>query len=283
MYHCKALTGDRYCVFEGRMNAADAGNTRTVGLIQEALDHGHFRVHYQPILDPGGECFGFEALVRMEHPRAGRLAPLDFISAAEDSGLIVPMGQWVLGEACRQVSEWRSAGNANLRLSVNVSPIQLARPEWAATVIASLQRANLDPRALILEITETAIMSRWNEAFAQLEQLRGLGIEVGLDDFGTGYSSLSALYQLPVDYVKIDKSFTQRIGTEIRGAALVNGIIQMAHQLGFRVVAEGVETAEQRACLLRNNCDLLQGYLLGRPLPAEEAGRLLLGNKSVCV
>ena len=246
------------------------------GLIREALERGYFRLHYQPVRVGEGRLFGFEALIRLEHPKFGTIQPNDFIPIAEDTGLIVPIGNWVLAEAGRQMAAWHADGYRRLHINVNVSTVQLAKPDFAAGVIATLHETGLDPSTLTLEITETTMMRRWESSLRQISQLRELGITIALDDFGTGYSTLSALHLLPVDYVKIDRSFVQRVQDESsEGLIVIHAMTQLVHRFGLGVVAEGVETPQQLAGLRGVGCDLLQGYLLGRPVPAESAGRLL--------
>ncbi|MGA2712115.1 MAG: EAL domain-containing protein, partial [Bryobacteraceae bacterium] len=200
---------------------------------------------------------------------------------AEDTGLIARVGAWVLREACAQMVRWRASGHMGLRVSVNVSTLQLMKSDFADGVKAILLRTGLDPDALSLEITETAMMRTWDQSRSQMEQLRALGINIALDDFGTGYSTLNSLQLLPLDYIKIDRSFTERIGDKADGLVVIRAIVDLAHKLGFEVIAEGVETPEQLAGLTSIGCDLLQGFLLGPPLSADEAGRLLASTSNL--
>ncbi|HTA47026.1 MAG TPA: EAL domain-containing protein [Bryobacteraceae bacterium] len=275
MYQCKAQNKDEFAVFDPNVNTLNFASAQMAGIIREALENGYFQVHYQPVRVADGELFAFEALIRMEHPRYGQVPPKDFIAIAEDTGLIVRVGEWVLREACRQMAHWRAQGLRHLRVSVNVSAVQLVKPNFIETVRSALSDTALDPRALSLEITESAMMRNFAESRSQIEQLRSLGVSIAIDDFGTGYSSLSSLHLLPVDYIKIDRSFIQRLGEGEEGLAIVQPIIQMVHRFGFEVVAEGVELPEQLASLKSIGCDLLQGFLLGRPLSAANTQNLL--------
>jgi EAL domain-containing protein (putative c-di-GMP-specific phosphodiesterase class I) len=203
------------------------------------------------------------------------IPPNDFISIAEDTGLIVRVGDWVLTEACRQMAQWHAAGYRRLRINVNVSTVQLTKADFAARVKSILSQTGLNPRALTLEITETAIMRSLEESLLQIGQLRAMGITIALDDFGTGYSTLSSLHLLPVDYIKIDRCFVERLGQAGNGLVVVQAIAELVDKFGFEVVAEGVETPEQLADLKSIGCDFFQGYLLGRPMPADSARKLL--------
>lgn len=275
MYRCKAQNKDQYAIFDAEVNRIDFRSAEMAGLIREALDLGYLRVFYQPMMTAGGKLASLEALIRMEHPHYGPIPPSEFIPIAEDTGLIARVGAWVLREACAQMVRWRESGHRDLRVSVNVSNLQLMKPDFADGVKATLERTGLDPYALTLEITETAMMRTWDQSRSQMEQLRSLGINIALDDFGTGYSTLNSLQLLPLDYIKIDRSFTERIGNEKDGLIVIRAIVDLAHQLGFEVIGEGIETPEQLAGLTSIGCDLLQGYLLGQPLSADDAGRLL--------
>jgi diguanylate cyclase (GGDEF)-like protein len=275
MYHCKGRRKNDYMVFDATVNGLDFQTSRVAQMILEALRGGYFRLHYQPLEYADGELASFEALIRMEHPELGLIPPDDFISVAEQSGLIVPIGQWVLEEACLQLSRWRAAGHWPLNVAVNVSSLQLSKPDFIDVVTGVLERAALPPSALTLEITERTIIANWDQARTQLEYLRAIGCRIVIDDFGTGYSSLSSLHLLPVDDLKLDCALVQHIGEDEKCLLVLDGIIRLAHNLGQRVVAEGVETGAQ-ACALRSlRCDILQGFWIGRPVPAEEIDRLL--------
>lgn len=275
MYQCKAQNKDQYAVFDPRVNRLDFRSAQMAGLIRAALDDGNFRLHYQPLRAADGELAGFEALIRLEHPEFGTIPPNDFIPIAEDTGLIIRVGDWVLTEACRQMAQWHAWGHRRLRANVNVSTVQLTKPDFAERVGSILGQTGLDPCALTLEITETAIMRNWEDSLSQIVQLRAMGITIALDDFGTGYSTLSSLHLLPIDYIKIDRCFVERLGQEGNGLIVIQAIAQLVDKFGFEVVAEGVETPEQLAGLKSIGCDFFQGYLLGRPMPADDAQKLL--------
>ncbi len=281
MYRCKAQNKDQYAMFDAEVNRIDFRSAEMAGLIREALDHGHFRVDYQPLRAPSGEFAALEALVRIEHPRYGSILPGEFITVAEDTGLIARVGTWVLREACAQMVRWRADGHHGLRVNVNVSALQIMKSDFADSVQSILLETGLDPYALTLEITETAMMRTWAQARHQIEQLRSIGINIALDDFGTGYSTLNSLQLLPLDYVKIDRSFTARVDTNTDGWIVIRAIVELAHKLGYEVIAEGVESPEQLVGLKLIGCDLLQGFLLGAPLSALEAGRLLDATRTL--
>jgi EAL domain-containing protein (putative c-di-GMP-specific phosphodiesterase class I) len=235
-------------------------------------------VHYQPIVAmESGRLTGFEALVRWRHPQRGLIPPNDFIPMAEETGMIVPIGQWVLRESCRQLGDWQSRYSQNppLSVSVNLSRRQLLEPDLLSQVRQILSETQITPGSLILEITESTIIENFDVAIAQLKQLRDLQIRLHMDDFGTGYSSLSCLRRLPLDGLKIDRAFVSTIGPSIQHAAIIHAIVDLAHHLRMQVIAEGVETHDQLAQLLTMGCDHAQGYLFAKPLAAKDAEALL--------
>ncbi|HXC18068.1 MAG TPA: EAL domain-containing protein [Holophagaceae bacterium] len=248
--------------------------------LDQALREDEFTLHYQPQFHPGGRLTGFEALVRWNHPKLGLVPPAKFIPAAEESGLILPLGRWVLEEACRQMVRWRQGGARDLVMAVNVSAIQFADPGWVDTVAQVLDRHGLPPHCLELELTESLVMDPGSEAGRRLTRLQEMGVGLAIDDFGTGYSSLSYLHRLPISVLKIDQSFVHELqpGSEARSGPILQAIVGLARHLGLQVVAEGVETEDQRAFLAGLGCDALQGFLLGRPAPPEEMEALLLRN-----
>jgi EAL domain-containing protein (putative c-di-GMP-specific phosphodiesterase class I) len=278
MYKTKAQDKDGYAVYDPDANQLDFRTAQMAGLIREGLDKGYFQLHYQPLQGRGGELTALEALARLVHPRFGLISPADFIPVAEETGLILRLGSWVLRETCRQIVIWDDMCR-NLRVNVNVSTVQLARSDFAAEVRAILAETGVDPAALTLEITETALMRSWATSRHQIDELRALGIAIALDDFGTGYSTLSAIHSLPVDYVKIDRSFVQRIDGTADGLALIQGVIDLVHRFGFKVVAEGVEECDQFASLKLTRCDFFQGYLLGRPQPVDKISKMLSSGR----
>jgi EAL domain-containing protein (putative c-di-GMP-specific phosphodiesterase class I) len=244
--------------------------------LRRALTGDQFEVHYQPTVDiPTGRVTGVEALLRWEHPDRGLVSPDTFIPLAEDTGLIVPIGAWVLGEACRRVTMWNVGRDVPLTVGVNVSGRQLQQTDFADAVIRTLDATGCRPEWLLLEITETALIATLETASPGLRRLRDLGIHIGLDDFGTGYSSLTYLRHLPVDVLKIDRSFVTEVGSRPDQRTLVSAVVEMARALSMHTVAEGVELEEERAVLRAIGCESAQGYLYTRPLPAAEIDRLL--------
>jgi diguanylate cyclase (GGDEF)-like protein len=242
--------------------------------MRRALEREEFKVWYQPeIAMDGDHVVAFEALVRWEHPQLGVVAPAAFIPLAEESGLIVPLGEWVIAQACAQLRAWRDAGLApdGLAVAVNLSTRQVAHQDLAGVVTAALARHEIEPSSLWLEINESTLMTDVEEAHRGLERLHDLGVLIGVDDFGTGYSSLSYLRRFPVDFLKVDRSFVAGLGRGSDDEAIVAAVVAMARNLGLTAVAEGVETAEQRAVLARLGCDMAQGYLWSPPTPAPDA------------
>jgi EAL domain-containing protein (putative c-di-GMP-specific phosphodiesterase class I) len=235
-------------------------------------------VHYQPIVNlQTGGLRGLEALVRWEHPQRGLLDPDEFVPVAEESGLVVPMGELVLEEACRQAAEWQRAfpRTPPLAMYVNLSGRQLRRHDLPEVIEQALEKSGLSASSLGLDITETVYISALDTNTAALDRLKALGIRVSLDDFGSGYSSLSYLKRLPADILKIDKSFTKGLGVEAEDTAIVQTVVDLAHILGMEVVAEGVEIAEQETLLGMMGCDFAQGYLFSKPLPPEAVSEFL--------
>jgi diguanylate cyclase (GGDEF)-like protein/PAS domain S-box-containing protein len=280
MYRAKEVGRDNFQWFAAEMNALATERMDLELRLRHAMELGQLSLYYQPQCGANGEIQALEALMRWQHPDFGMVPPARFIPVAEESGLIVPMGDWALREACAQVASWRKRGHPSLRVAVNVSAVQFKRLDWVDTVRRALQDTQLEPEALELEITESLLLQSVKETSANLFELRTLGVGVAIDDFGTGYSSLSYLHKLPVTTLKIDQSFVREIG--LRGvegqeeAPIIRTIIALAHNLGMVVVAEGVETDTQRDLLLKLGCESLQGYLLHRPLTAEQTEALLM-------
>jgi diguanylate cyclase (GGDEF)-like protein/PAS domain S-box-containing protein len=279
MYRAKEMGRDTFQWFSPEMNVLARERLELEGDLRRALAAGQLDLHYQPQVDGAGRIAGLEALLRWEHPTLGNVAPTRFIPLAEETGLIVPIGQWVLRRACAQAARWRAAGHRWLRVSVNASALQFRRSDWVATVRSALADSGLPAQALELEITESLLLQSVTETTANLLELRDLGVRIAIDDFGTGYSSLSYLHKLPITTLKIDQSFVREIGAGAHGAGedapIVRTIVALARNLGMAVVAEGVETEAQRALLLRLGCDALQGYLLHPPLPVAAVDALL--------
>jgi len=276
MYHAKELGGNTFQFYTAELNArADRRLTLETGL-RHALERGELRLHYQPQVDlASGAILGAEALIRWQHPEWGLVAPAEFIPLAEETGLILQIGKWVLETACAQARAWQAAGYTGLHVAVNLSGRQLSGDVLIETVEQALGQSRLAAGTLEMEITESLLMQDLEETAATLAALTDLGIKVAMDDFGTGYSSLSYLKRLPIDALKIDQSFVHDITTDPDDAAIVQAIIAMAHSLGIKVIAEGVETAEQLAFLRRHRCDSIQGFIVSRPLPPEEFEALL--------
>jgi EAL domain-containing protein (putative c-di-GMP-specific phosphodiesterase class I) len=241
------------------------------GRLRRALERDEFVLHYQPILDLAtGAIVGLEALVRWQHPERGLVGPDTFIPVAEDCRLIIPIGEWVLGEACHQLRRWHDEGFTGLRIAVNLSARQFQQHDLAETVEAALRDATLPADRLELEITESVAMQSAEWTAGVLRALQRMGVRISIDDFGTGQSSLSYLKHFPLTTLKIDRAFVKDIRVNPDGEAIVRAVIALAHVLKLRVVAEGVETAEQISFLREVGCEEVQGYFYSRPLPAEE-------------
>ena len=283
MYAAKREGKNKHVVFDPSMNeAAHARFGVESDLRRAATDPSReFFLLYQPIVAPDGRVSGFEALLRWWHPEKGTIHPGDFLPVAEETSTIVPIGRWALSEACRRAVEWREESGArgqatrHLTVSVNLSARQFASPDLVGDVHRALDETGLDPRALILEITESAVIEDAEDAASTMEALKALGVRIAIDDFGTGYSSLSYLERFPVDVLKIDRSFVAKIGRDTEGIALLSAVVGLARALGLEIVAEGVETAEQNELLHEIGCDLLQGYYFSKPLPQQDAAGLL--------
>jgi diguanylate cyclase (GGDEF)-like protein len=266
----KQQGGNNYRFYQPEMNAHALSRLGLETNLRRAVEAKEFVTFYQPIVNfMTGQTVGFEALVRWQHPRLGLLGPVDFIELAEDTGLILDIGQLVMNEAFAQVRRWHDEDAGKLRIAVNVSARQFRDQTFPDRLVEVLCESRLDPQCVELEITETAIIDNFESAIALLSDLRRMGIKISIDDFGTGYSSLSYLKHLPVDTVKLDRSFVIGTTTDSRDAALVMAVITLAHNLGLRVIAEGIETESQHDFLRLLRCDEGQGFLLGRPAPAE--------------
>ena len=278
MSRAKAKGRGRYEMFDRAMQARAVARLRTETDLRTAVERGEFELYYQPMVAlESGRVTELEALLRWRHPTRGVVPPLEFIPLAEETGLIVPIGSWVLADACRQVREWqeRFPREEPLTLSVNLSVKQIAQPDFVAHMVGIVRASGLDPRCLKLEITESIAIEDPERTRGMLDELRGLGVRMYLDDFGTGYSSLGQLHRLSLDAIKIDRSFVMRMTEGPMHWQLVHTVRNLARNIGVTVIAEGVETAEQLAELRGLGCESAQGYLFSRPVPAGEMEQLL--------
>lgn len=280
MYHAKDMGRNNYQFFMEQMNVAAAERLRLENDLHRALERQEFELHFQPRVSvANGLACGIEALIRWRHPERGLVLPEHFIPVAEDTGLIVPIGEWVINEACRQGTAWCAAGLPKLPVAVNLSPRQFRQSNLVDTVARAIERYGWPCKLLELEITEGVLMQQTSETLKTLEALNRLGVGLAIDDFGTGYSSLSYLKRFPVDFLKIDQSFVRDIAVDPDDATIVTAIIGLAHNLGLTVVAEGVENASQLDFIRDAGCDEAQGYHIGRPMPAGQLAEWLLANR----
>lgn len=276
LYDAKAAGRNTLRFFDPALQAAVTARASLEADLRKGLQQGQFVLHYQPQIDDAGTISGTEALVRWQHPSLGLVAPAAFIPLAEETGLILPLGQWVLETACRQLATWATVpGRAHLSISVNVSVRQFRQPDFVAQVLAALERTGAAPSRLQLELTESLLLDDVEEVIAKMAALRARGVSFALDDFGTGYSSLSYLRRLPLDQLKIDKSFVTDIVGNTNDAVISRTIVALARSLGLAVIAEGVETTEQRQFLALQGCRSYQGFLLSAPLALAELESLL--------
>jgi len=276
MRHAKEQRTSAFRFFDDRMETRALERLKFEFRLRRALEKGEFEVHYQPQVDIASRALtGAEALIRWNDPELGPISPAIFIPTAESSGLIVAIGQWVLREVCRQIVTWKAAGHAVPRIAVNLSFLQFRRPDFLESVTAILTESCVSGDQLEFELTESVVMHDAEQAITILTQLRALGIELAIDDFGTGYSSLDRLKRMPIQTLKIDRSFISDVTRNADDAAIVSAILSMAHSLNLKVVAEGVETEAQLAFLAGRRCDAAQGYLLSRPIAADRFARLL--------
>jgi diguanylate cyclase (GGDEF)-like protein/PAS domain S-box-containing protein len=271
MYRAKELGRNNFQFYTPAMNEKAQERLQIERALRYALERSELLLHYQPQLDlTTGEIVGMEALLRWQHPELGRISPERFISLAEETGLIVPIGAWVLRTACMQARAWQLAGLGNFRIAVNLSARQFSQADLVQMVSTVLEETELPADRLDLELTESLVMTEVERAIDVLNQLRALGVKLSIDDFGTGYSSLSYLKRFPIDVLKIDRSFVREISQQSNDAAISDAIISMAHSLGIQVIAEGVETEAQCEFLSRNMCDAIQGFLFSKALAADE-------------
>ncbi len=275
MYHAKSKGPGTCLFFDSSMKSAAVHKLEIKLGLRRALEEDQLVLHYQPLVDAGGGITGLEALVRWQHPERGLLAPDEFVPIAEDTGLMVPIGDWVLREACRQLGRWREQGIELVPVSVNVASSQLEQPDFARGVLAVLAEHGTEPGLLKLELSERAVLRDDPRLLGQLEELRDGGVQLAIDDFGTGQTSLTYLRRFPFDVIKIDRSFVVGLTRDEDDDAIAAAIIAMARKLNLVVVAEGVETEAQAGFLRSQGCDELQGFLFHRPLPAARVAELV--------
>jgi EAL domain-containing protein (putative c-di-GMP-specific phosphodiesterase class I) len=281
LYAAKGAGKSRWRRYEPGLHLAAVDRLETRTELERAITAGSFVLRYQPVVElRSGAMVGVEALVRWRHPRRGLVSPADFIHIAEETGLVVPLGSWVLDRALADLAHWReeSAPGTGVTMSVNVSALQVRDPDFLNTLVDALSRWNVPAESLVLEITETALLADDERVSTDLAALRELGLRIAIDDFGTGYSSLDYLRRHAIDVLKIDRSFIKGMESSSRQAALVGGIVHLAQALDLQVVAEGVETAAQRDALLRAGAGLAQGYLFATPVPADDIVPWLLAD-----
>ena len=279
MYVGKSKGKARYELFDASMHTAALRRLEMKGELQQAIENEEFVLHYQPIVSlEGGTLLGIEALVRWNHESRGLIAPVEFIPLAEETGLIIPLGRWVLHEACRQADAW-PIENPEISISVNVSPKQFQHPGLVEDVANALWDSNMDPSILTIEITESVLIHDTDAAIEKLTRLKDFGVRIAVDDFGTGYSSLGYLKRFPIDILKIDKSFIDGVGNSSEEAAIAHAIIKLGGSLGLEVVAEGIEEPEQVDALQSLRCERGQGFFFSRPVDAETMGEILAAGR----
>lgn len=277
MYHAKEMGRNNFQFFKAEMNRRAVERQSIESSLRNALERNEFLLHYQPKVNlQTGEITGVEALIRWQHPERGLLLPAQFVPIAEECGLILRIGRWVLREACRQARAWQDAGLPRMRIAVNISPIGFRDKDFVEGVRTTLSETGLATRYLELELTEGVLVENAESTDSVLQELKTMGIRLAVDDFGTGYSSLSYLQQFPIDVLKIDQSFVQKITSNPEDSSIVGAIINMGKSLKHIVVAEGIETTEQRAYLKTQSCAEGQGYFFSRPLPPPQFAQLLL-------
>ncbi|GAB1542364.1 hypothetical protein NUACC21_50380 [Scytonema sp. NUACC21] len=256
----------------------------TLRLTVERRDFQQFQIYYQPIVDiSSGRIIAAESLMRWQHPELGMVSPTKVIPLAESTGLIVPIGEWILRNVCKQTKIWHDAGFPSLHIAVNLSVRELVQPEFSQKIIKFLATNNLVANSIGLELTESMIMQNVDSVIHNIKEVQSYGVQIAIDDFGTGYSSLIYLKQLPINTLKIDRYFIQDLATDIQKAAITTALIQMAHNLNLKVIAEGVETEQELEFLRKHNCDSIQGFLFSPPIPAVEFEQMLIADKRLVV
>lgn len=271
MYRAKAKGRNCFQTYSREMGIQALARMGLESALRDALERDQLELHYQPQIDGiSGNIVGVEALVRWHHPELGMVSPIEFIPLAEETGLIIPIGEWVLRTACAQAVAWHAIGHTSLSMAVNMSAKQFQQQDVPSIVRQVLQDSGLPPQSLELELTETTLMHDTEAAVEAMRQIKSLGVRLALDDFGTGYSSLSYLKRFPIDVIKIDKSFTNEVTSDEDAASITRAIIAMARSMNMTTVGEGVETAEQFKLLSALGCDVMQGYHICRPLSADK-------------
>ena len=280
MYRAKELSGNSFQFYSPEMNVRMLERLELENGLRRALERKEFELHFQPQINMAqGHITGAEALIRWNHPELGLIPPGDFIPLAEETGLIIPIGEWVIDTACAQIRTWRSQGLPNIRVAINLSAAQFMQKNLPKLIAEAVHLNEIDTQCLELEVTESMVMSKPDEAILILKELKKIGIRISLDDFGTGYSSLSYLKRFPIDILKIDQSFVRDITFDPDDAAITKLVIDLAHSLNRKVIAEGVETEAQLLFLQNHHCDEMQGYFFSKPVPAIEMTQMLAYGK----
>jgi EAL domain-containing protein (putative c-di-GMP-specific phosphodiesterase class I) len=275
MYRAKAEGGNKLQIYNSGLHGRAVEAFQLENDLRRAVDRGELELSYQPLVTIDGMLDGMEALLAWNHPKLGRTAPREFIPIAEESGLIVPIGSWVIRDACATGAKWQAAGLRPVRLSVNVSALQFARSDFVDSIAATLASTGFEPQRLELELTETFVLRDIEESARRMKRIRDLGVSIAIDDFGAGYSSLSYLRRLPANSLKIDKSFLRELAGPDESPEVVRSIVLLAHSMGLSVVAEGIESVRELELLRAAGCDKVQGHLYGEPLREPQARALL--------
>jgi EAL domain-containing protein (putative c-di-GMP-specific phosphodiesterase class I) len=277
MFHAKDQGRNNVQFFNDRMNVRAVERLKIETNLRRAIERSEFLLYYQPQIDIAtNQVIGAEALIRWQHPEDGMVMPGRFIPVAEETGLIVQIGDWALRETCRQIKAWEQEGVEPIRISVNLSFKQFRKPDFVESVENAIAESGIDPHYLDFELTESMVMHDVDHAIQILKRIKALGIEISIDDFGTGYSSLNHIRRLPIDIVKIDKSFVNEVSTSKGDAEIATAIVALAHSLNLKVIAEGVETAEQLSFLSSRNCNAFQGYLASPAIAPDDFKRFRL-------
>lgn len=271
MYKSKHGGGGGATYYTQDMDATASEHMKMEAALRRAIQNKEFVLYFQPQLDLRDDAtHRVEALIRWQDPNLGLISPAAFIPIAEETGLIMPIGEWAVNEACRIAKKWQNEGYNPISIAVNISPKQFKHQDVAQTVEDALKNSRLDPQYLEIEITETAVMDDVDEAIIKLKKIRDMGVKISMDDFGSGYTSINYLRQYPISILKIDQTFIKGLPSHPNDVAITTAVIALGHNLGMEIVAEGVETAEQMQFLAENGCDLIQGYFLSRPLPESK-------------